>query len=216
MSRLTVIIFALAFVILGYAVYLSQLALEENRENSARLQTLAAKLAQTSPPPVTGPFVQQAAPVSDPLVAQVALQKMQAVDQLLMLSKIAEPSKYRTALALANRARQDLGAPGAAPVNADRLYAALLYLSEAERLLGVMENSEAAPKRQSSLKIYHMAPGETLWEISAKLYKTPWHWDDILKANSGRIANYKKIPSGFLLNLPTPGKNWGACAVKKS
>ena len=215
MNRLSVLIFVLLFIAVGYIAYLSQLALEENRASRVQFQTLAVELAQNSSD-------KNGAPASDPLVVGVAFEKMGAVDKMLMTSQISNPSNYRVALALANRARMALG-PRANAADG-KIFEALIYILEAERLLGgdrvpvqTSVAKVAPPVQKASVRSagrYRVSAGETLWVISKKLYKTPWHWNDILQANAKRIGNYKKIPAGFILNLPSPRSDWGACAKK--
>ncbi|MFC1521066.1 LysM peptidoglycan-binding domain-containing protein [Elusimicrobiota bacterium] len=56
--------------------------------------------------------------------------------------------------------------------------------------------------RDSVAQFYMVRAGDTLWEISKRLYNTPWHWHTLWKTNEARIPNYRKMPAGMKLRLP--------------
>jgi LysM repeat protein len=62
------------------------------------------------------------------------------------------------------------------------------------------DTKKAGSKRAG--QTYVVQSGDTLFSISRKLYKSPQHWKDILKANKESIRNPKDLTVGQTLIIP--------------
>ncbi|PYI77648.1 MAG: peptidoglycan-binding protein, partial [Verrucomicrobia bacterium] len=51
-------------------------------------------------------------------------------------------------------------------------------------------------------RTYVVQPGDTLFSISRKFYKSPKHWKQILEANRKNIRDAKKLTVGETLLIP--------------
>ena len=190
MNRLTLIIFILLFVVIGYVTYLAKLALEESRSSRQQLKELALKLAQESSKKSEAPL--------DPVLWQFVGKKLAAVEKMT-LGQVADAQIYRVVLSLVSQARLEMEEP----LSQRQLVQSFLYLMQAETLLeGSLGSQTRQPAPAPRPGTYRVGKGETLWSISKKLYRTPWYWNDIWKLNASRLPFYKRMPSGMLLKLP--------------
>ena len=65
--------------------------------------------------------------------------------------------------------------------------------------------NDASSKKNASKKAdrtYVVKPGDTLFSISRKFYKSSKHWKQILEANRKNIRDPKKLTVGETLNIP--------------
>ena len=65
--------------------------------------------------------------------------------------------------------------------------------------------NDASSKKNTSKKAnrtYVVQPGDTLFSISRKFYKSPKHWKQILEANRKNIRDAKKLTVGETLLIP--------------
>jgi tetratricopeptide (TPR) repeat protein len=61
-------------------------------------------------------------------------------------------------------------------------------------------SKKAVRKREA--RSYVVQPGDTLFSISRKFYKSPKHWNEILQANRKSIRDPKKLTVGQTLDIP--------------
>lgn len=196
-TRLTLIIFFLLFTALGYMAYLVQMSLGESARNKESLQTIALQVSQ---------FRELAAPASQEVI-ELVRKKAAALDKSLALRKIADKKLADWARALVTEAKGAASDEETAPGRLAALESLILLNEVEKRLDPPMESSkaEAPPQKAPPVSggIYKVQRGENLWRISKKFYRTPWRWHAIWKANEARIPNYRKMPSGFALRLPS-------------
>ena len=66
----------------------------------------------------------------------------------------------------------------------------------------VQKETEARVNNTVRRKTHTFLPYDSLWLIAQRYYGNGNKWNDIYKANLGKVANPNKIPPGTVLYLP--------------
>lgn len=59
-----------------------------------------------------------------------------------------------------------------------------------------------APPPDSSIRVYHVQRGDTLWSLAKRFYGDSKHWRRILAANRNRVPDPRNLPVGIKLIIP--------------